>query len=206
MYCSEACMNLAWKRYHKHECASLEDALENNEYDLTIQRMTFESLSLCDGDINKLKTLVGDIKTNQSIYDYDISTKNDIEREKLRLKAIYALKKGISSEEDKHMANWLIEDDPTLKSCCKTKEQKDFLKTFILRIMGIVDRNCYLFYSMANQQAEKDEEIGSGIFSFASLLNHSCSPNLYRCFVDNKQVYIVKRPIRAGEQLFVGYL
>ena len=72
--------------------------------------------------------------------------------------------------------------------------------------MGILDRNSYIFYSLVSSHSDKDEEIGSGLLSFASLLNHSCSPNLTRIFVDNKQVYIVKRPIEAGEQLFVSYL
>ncbi|KAG5677365.1 hypothetical protein PVAND_007129 [Polypedilum vanderplanki] len=206
MYCSIECMQLGWKRYHKYECSFLEESLENNEYDLMIQRIIFETLDMFDGNIEKLKTLLSETKDNQSIYDFDLSNKNDIENKKLRLKSIYALKRGKCSEEDKAMADWFVESDSTLKHLCKTKAQQDFLKNFILRMMGIMDRNSYIFYSLASVFSEKDEEIGTGLFSFASLLNHSCSPNLYRFFVDNKQIYVVKKPIEAGQQLFVGYL
>jgi hypothetical protein len=206
MYCTRECMLLGWKRFHKYECILLEDSLENNEYDLMVQRIIFETLALCDGSVDNLKKLLGDTKINQSMYDFDLSTKNDNENDKFRLKCIYALKRGTNSDEDKAMAEWLLESDSTLKSLCRTIDQRDFLKQYILRIMGIMDRNSYIFYSLASACTEKDEEIGTGLLSFASLLNHSCSPNLYRFFVDNKQVYVVKRPIAAGQQLFVGYL
>lgn len=206
MFCSINCMQLGWKRFHKYECNGLEESLENNEYDLMIQRIVFETIDMFDGNVEKLKTLLNDTKDNQSIYDFDLSNKNDIENKKLQLKSIYALKRGKNSDEDKDMASWFVESDTTLKTLCKTKIQQDFLKSFILRMMGVMDRNSYIFYSLASSSSEKDVEIGTGLFSFASLLNHSCSPNLYRFFVDNKQVYVVKKPIEAGQQLFVGYL
>jgi len=206
MYCSKECMKIGWKRFHRYECGHLEDSLENNEYDLMIQRIIFESLDMCDGSVEKLKTVLGSVKGSQSIYDFDVSMTDERERDRNRLRAVYALKKAITSEEDKLMAEWFLDNDQTLKSLCKNKEQKDFLRTFILKIMGIIDRNSYLFYCLPSIKAANDVEIGSGIFSFASLLNHSCSPNLYRFFVDNKQVYVTKKPIEAGQQLFVGYL
>lgn len=206
MYCSKECMKFGWKRFHRYECGHLENSLENNEYDLMIQRIIFESLDMCDGSVETLKTVLGSVNSSQSIYDFDVSITDDKERNRNRLRAVYALKKAITSEEDKLMAEWFLDNDQTLKSLCKTKEQKDFLRGFILRIMGIIDRNSYLFYCMPSIKALNDVEIGSGIFSFASLLNHSCSPNLYRFFIDNKQVYVTKKPIEAGQQLFVGYL
>jgi hypothetical protein len=201
-------MKLGWKKFHKYECGSLEASLEN-EYDLMIQKIVFESLYICDGKIENLQQLLqGDVMKNYTVYDFDLrnTKKNQKDNEKCRLRAIYSLTKGTPSEEDKSMAEWLLENDTTLKSLCTRKDHKEFLKAFIIRMMGILDRNSYIFYHLPNANAIRDEEIGSGIFAFASLFNHSCSPNLYRFFVDNKQVYVVKKPIAAGKQLFVGYL
>lgn len=47
--------------------------------------------------------------------------------------------------------------------------------------------------------------MGGGLCAFASLFNHSCYPNVAHVIVDNKLVFIVARPIKAGEQLFVTY-
>lgn len=205
MYCSKECMKNGWRRFHKYECSKLEESLENNEYDLLIQRIIFESIDLCGGSVENLKSLLEGVISNQTIFNYDVSMEDETLKNKNRLRAIYALKKGVSSEEDKLMADWFL-DDEVLKTLCKTIDQRDFLRTFILKMMGIIDRNSYLFYCMSSTTSTRDVEIGSGIFSFASLLNHSCSPNLYRFFVDNKQVYVVKKPIEAGQQLFVGYV
>lgn len=48
--------------------------------------------------------------------------------------------------------------------------------------------------------------IGNGCYLFASLLNHSCTPNVQRLNVERDKIaVIVSRPIRAGEQLFDSY-
>ena len=51
----------------------------------------------------------------------------------------------------------------------------------------------------------ESEIVGSGVFPFMSLLNHSCYPNVDTTGVDNKFVLTVSRPIKAGEQIFVSY-
>jgi SET domain-containing protein len=49
------------------------------------------------------------------------------------------------------------------------------------------------------------ESIGKAVFPFASLLNHSCAPNVARIDVESKMYLVLKRPIKAGEQLFDSY-
>lgn len=205
MFCSQTCLEASWNRFHKFECGSLDQSLENdNEYDLMIIKIVFESLKYAGG-LEKLQALVGDPKLNATVFDFDMNLKKtNNQLEKNFLKAIYSLKKGPSSDEDLTMAEW-IADLPTFSRMYTTKSQKDFLKSFVIKIMGIIDRNSYIFYCPSLSSPYVSEEIGSGIFPFASLINHSCSPNLYRVFVDNRQAFVVKRPIEAGQQLFVGY-
>lgn len=205
MFCSKSCFDSSWTKFHKFECASLDQSLDNdNEYDLMILKIVFESLKHC-GSLDKMQALLGDPKLNATVFDFDLNNKKSNEQhEKNLLKAVYSLKKGPTSDEDLNMAEWIV-DLPILTLLCKTKPQRDFLKNFVLKVMGIIDRNSYIFYCPSLNSSYINEEVGSGVFPFASLINHSCSPNLYRVFVDNKQVFVVKKPIEAGQQLFVGY-
>lgn len=206
MFCSPSCLKSAWLRYHKFECGSLDTSLNNdNEYDMMIFKVVIESLSLC-GSLENMQTTLQDLQPNKSLFDFNLnSAKTNDELEKLRFKAICALRKGPTSKEDIAMADWIVESHPALSSVYKSQAKKDFLKTFVIKIMGITDRNSYILSSLSLTAPHVEEETGSGVFPFSSLINHSCSPNLYRLFVDNKQVFIVKKPIEAGQQLFVGY-
>lgn len=203
MYCDKKCKEEAWQTYHKEECKTLENHLENNEYDLMIKKMLFESLSLFDGNVTKMKNFLSNTK-NETVYDFDLSHENEKQNKKNLLKSIFALKRAKNSEEDIEMADWMVNNDQVIKSLGNS--HKPFIKSFILQMMGISDRNSYIFYDLKSLSKTADEEIGSGIFAYASLFNHSCSPNLYRFFIDDQQVYIAKKPILENQQLFVGYM
>lgn len=201
MFCSKTCLDAASRNFHKFECSTLDQSFDNdNEYDMTILKIVFESLSFCGG-IRELEAHLTNLKPNVSIFEFDVNFDRDINL----LKAVYSLKKGPSSEEDLSMAEWIVDSHPYLISVCKTSAQRNFMKSFVIKIMGIIDRNSYIFYCPSMKAPFVDMQVGTGVFPFASLINHSCSPNLYRTFVDNKQAFVVKKPIEAGQQLFVGY-
>lgn len=46
---------------------------------------------------------------------------------------------------------------------------------------------------------------GDAIPLFGSLINHSCDPNVQTILVDNEVVYMVIKPLKEGEQLFISY-
>lgn len=204
MFCSPSCLKSAWLSFHKFECGSLDNSFDNgNEYDMMIFKVVIESLNLC-GSLEKLQTTLENMKSNLTLFDFDLrNAKTDDEREIIRLKTIYSLKRGPTSREDLTMADWIVESH--LTNVYKNQAQKDFIRNFVIKVMGITDRNSYILSSSSFTNQPSEIEIGSGVFPFSSLINHSCSPNLYRLFVDNKQVFIVKKPIEAGQQLFVGY-
>lgn len=57
----------------------------------------------------------------------------------------------------------------------------------------------------SNTECYATEEIGSGAFSFLSLFNHACSPNIVRHCHGCTVVLRALRPIKIGEQLFDNY-
>jgi hypothetical protein len=167
-----------------------------------IQKTFFESIYIAGG-LAKLQALLSDPKINKTVYDFDLTNPKRTSHERSLLQAIYSLMKGPTSAEDKEMIDFFVDTHPGFTALWKTEKQREFVKTFMAKIMGVIDRNSYLFYALKDQLQET--EIGSGILAFCSLVNHSCSPNVYRVFVDNKQVFVVKKPIPSGHQLFVGY-
>lgn len=48
-------------------------------------------------------------------------------------------------------------------------------------------------------------EIASGVYSFTSLFNHSCCPNVQTVHYNDIIVLQTVRPIKKGQQLFVNY-
>lgn len=204
MFCSSTCLETAWETSHKYECSTIDESFESeNEYDMTVLKIVFESLTMW-GSVSNLQSQFNDIKSNPTVFNFDLRTNNADTRCNL-LKSVLSLMNGPASEEDLEMADWIVDSHPLLRTICTNQSQKDFLKSFVIKIMGILDRNSYILFGSSLRKPSEKEETGSGVFPFASLLNHSCSPNLYRIFVDNKQVFIVKKPIPAGAQLFVGY-
>lgn len=203
MFCSNECIQLGLKRFHKYECKSLDSSLDtDNTYDIMIQKSFFESIYIAGG-LEKLQTLLSDHRMKKTVYDFDLTNPKRANHERSLLQTVCSLMKGPTSAEDKEIIDFFVDTHPGFTSLWKTQEQHDFIKKFIATLMGVIDRNSYLYYSLQDQLQEV--EIGSGVFPFCSLVNHSCSPNVYRAFVENKQVFVVKKPIARGHQLFVGY-
>lgn len=46
----------------------------------------------------------------------------------------------------------------------------------------------------------------SAILIFGSLINHSCDPNVDFIPVDGKVAFVVRKPIKANEQIFISYV
>lgn len=203
MFCSSSCLESGWSKFHKFECSTLDQSVDDDEYDGLIVKAVFESLNIC-GSLDELQALVADTKPSVTVFDFDLSLNAD-SRSKSLLKSTLSLTKCESSSEDLMMAEYIVESHPSMIAMCLDETQKDFLRDFMLQLMGIIDRNCYIFYYTSLCSSYVKDEVGYGVFAFASLFNHSCSPNLYRTFVDNKQVFVVRKPIESGEQLFVGY-
>jgi SET domain-containing protein len=87
-----------------------------------------------------------------------------------------------------------------------SKHQK-FIENFILRIVDIYDCNFHGICGWSRNfgRIHTAEMIGVGCFSFASLINHSCYPNVNRIYRNDKMLIVVDRPIKKGEQIFDCY-
>ncbi|KAJ8667364.1 hypothetical protein QAD02_009026 [Eretmocerus hayati] len=90
-----------------------------------------------------------------------------------------------------------------------------FIGSLILRLMKISLAHQRLvanksIYSAVNQVSEPDMSYlnrGYSISILSSYINHSCNPNVSRCFTqDNNVVIYALQPIKKGSQIFECYL
>ena len=197
MFCSQECVTIG-KRFHQFECKiELNTEIESDVFQM-IHRMVFEAIGLF-GNVEALKDFMETKKmqTQKTIFDFNLSTKNDNERERNLLMAINSTLQRNSIPEQ---LNEVMERHCDLMMSILEAEEKhkQFLSDFMKRQMEILITNAFGL-------VENGKEIGSGIFPLASFFNHSCASNVARITVDGQLVFIVTRPIKKNNQLFVCY-
>jgi SET domain len=173
------------------------------------QRILLEALKICEGNFEKLASLVEHSSlSSQTFFDFDWNDDDDWKRQLHGLLAFNALQLGPITDELSY-----VYSHPVLETF-KSEKEKEVAIAFMLRIARILSVNCYSMDWLApNKIGEESSilesphrmKIGSAILIFGSLFNHSCAPNIDRMIVENKFVFIVRRPIKEGEQLFICY-
>lgn len=130
--------------------------------------------------------------------------------EQQHFRAIYALS---TNETDRPFADlldltklcanaWhLLSNYTNLLLMLKTKEMEEFFLNTLFRLVQISSVNSHVLGS----PSVRPINFGAGSFALCSLLNHSCAPNVVRVVNEITMIVIVKRAIKAGEQIFDNY-
>jgi SET domain len=142
-----------------------------------------------------------DDENPETLFDFDLGHNNDEWLDIKHLQIVNRLKPGTNKS-----LQWIFEDTAwqllekfsEFATVVKCDVDHNFLVGYITRFMQIRKRNCSKF--KRNQRVE-----GSAIPLFASLLSHSCDPNIAIVCVDNKFACVVLTPIAKHQQLFVCY-
>lgn len=128
----------------------------------------------------------------RTVFDFDLSKPEAADHEKKILEIVNALCNNVT-----YGTNFST-NDSTLK-----------IRQYFLKILNSNSFQLgeYSYEKKADGKFYFDftKLIGGGLCAFASLFNHSCYPNVVHTIVEGKLVFIVARPIAAGEQLFVSY-
>lgn len=142
-----------------------------------------------------------DDENPETLFDFDLGRKNDEWLDIKQLQIVNLLKPGSNESSQwifEYTASKLLEKLSVFERVVKCQEDHDFLIDYIMRFMQIRKQNSRKI--TRNRRVE-----GSGIALFASLLNHSCDPNVVIVCVENKIVCVVTKPITKHQQLFVCY-
>lgn len=199
-FCSEECKKFAWDEFHKHECSSIDELDKEDGFLMMIERTLLKVLSIC-GSLENLEKLIDEHSEPMTIFDVDMSNSIYDANEKLIL-VCHSLESASPTEDEIVFANRFVTQHDFIKTVWKTEQQQNFLISFVCKFIGIMIRNSYTLHWPSSNN---DDETGCGIFPFASLFNHSCSPNLVRICVEGFEVFIARHPIEANQQLFISY-
>lgn len=200
MFCSMKCMEIATRTYLH---------VKNEARNDIKQRMLFEALDICGGSFEKLKLLMDETDLEKkTIFDFDLNNSDEPLYKYNLLTAICSLIQAqtVSKEVIRYLSHHPVLD------LIKDEGHKQIAKDFLLRAFRMLTVNSFGIEWVVPgriRDINKDTIItklaGDGLCQFGSLLNHSCSPNIDRVFVDNKFVFFVRRPIQKGQQLFTCY-
>lgn len=202
MFCSKECEKLAWESFHKHECGSIDDMTQEDGFLMMIQRTLFKALGVCGGDVEAFEKLIKE--SSNSMTAFDLNMHEDLSELERKLTLVcQSLESAPPSKADVAFASSFVNYHDEVKTFWKTNHHRGFLISFIVKFTGILNRNG--FATHWSSPSSDDVETGVAIFPTLSLFNHSCSPNLFRILVDDRLVFVVRKPIEPNEQLFISY-
>lgn len=185
-YCNQKCLE---KSFHESECCLNRKASSDDGYFLLMIRVLIKSINICGGNFSQLKKFF-------ECRNKELTFLNATDDDFGKLCCCLNLEQG-NFEQDIKFAKAFVENE-NLEKFYSNQDEKFFLVKMILKILGILNRNSFCLEL-------SDNSVGA-IFPFASLINHSCSPNIERISIGGKKTaFICVRPIYKNEQLFICY-
>ncbi|CRK91552.1 CLUMA_CG005209, isoform A [Clunio marinus] len=216
MFCSQHCKDEANKKFHKYECdMNLEGIGKFFTVAVRASMRTFiEALFIFDG-IERLKNFLKEHKDIAfTAFDVDKSSSDQTYHQQLfmTLCSLCSNEERRSTVENFRRAivcvilyEYLILNS-SLQNILRSDENGKFFMNFMFKHIQIAESNFHELYSLkAEKMEQSNEQFGVGSFPFASLLNHSCLPNVFRLSSDGLNYVIVARHIEKGEQIFDNY-
>lgn len=187
MVCSQKCRDEILNRNIEAE----EKIEEEFGWKITKAQKIFKmSLEVMD-NVDALRQL--SLEPQSTVFDYDLS--DEFNLNKYLLKCLISLTSTPYKEREVSNFELILSFFP--------KGQREFLKNFIHHMMGVCVRNQFSMYHYCYDG--NCVKLGTCLLPFGSLISHSCDPNVYVQAIDGTFVFIVTKPIRAGEQIFQCY-
>jgi SET and MYND domain-containing protein 4 len=212
MFCSLKCKDSACENYHKYECDMIDILLKSGIKHIVL-RMFFHALSLFKNSIKDMKKFL-DKHFDINLTSFSIKkTNNNIDESRRLFLLALSLATKTTHPFDEYIE--ILKKNQQLFGIFSSDEKfaSELLQKFIS--IGLRDVHGIGSWSLKINGMENIESpvnasqyqqlIGNACYSFSSLLNHSCAPNIKRLNVDDKIVLVVSRPIAANAQLFDSY-
>lgn len=215
MFCSNKCFFEANKNFHQFECGFCLDELESffTKAIAIALKTFFQALTTCGCSIEELRQLFQETMNKEfTVFDLDINGKNF---GRMHFKAINSLctnqiHRTVESIFRRYAAIIVLEDFLYKKSSFKNYIQNEtggiFFIESMFKLTQIAESNFHELHALTpNAKHQVNEQYGLGCYSFASLLSHSCAPNVMRLTFDGLSYIVVSRKISKGEQIFDNY-
>lgn len=178
---------------HRYECKA---ATEENFEKLLLQRMFYQAVQIT-GSLENLQKLLNQNQTPKTVMDYDFSNPSNEMNLKNRLLATTSL----AEREPWNAEAYAKYESVTKQLETENEDDRDFLRSYLVKCLKSMTVNFFHFFWSTQQR----EGQGFALCSFAAYFAHSCDPNVDKVDADNKFVFVTRKPIKAGEQLFMNY-
>lgn len=212
MFCSQSCYDEAHKSFHQFECPIIDFIHETcNRTQLIALRSALNAFTSYDS-IDELKKVMSNIE-NIEVTAFSCEYPTTSKKEQFLKILSFPTKQAERSTEDllgvAAVASALYDqlmERTNLKLLLSNEDDQNLLMELLFRFLQVA-RMYFHTLSLSNRQYRTPQGgvIGSAIFPFCSLINHSCSPNIIRIPFGTKIVVFVLRNIKKGEQLFDNY-
>ncbi|KAJ8667145.1 hypothetical protein QAD02_008807 [Eretmocerus hayati] len=225
LFCSEECKVEAWNQYHDIEC-SVYGYSKKDDYNDTAKQLAIRLFIMALKEAGSLENLRAELEAFDKIHDH---SKGFVENGVIKsqgFKSIYNLMDQVSQGSlqdrlhDTAMVLRSIAWNTTLfgenfnhrsSTAFKNNENVLFVGTLILKLSKVSQLNKHQMWNGNYVCANKLDRLscwenecctrGVYIAPITSLLNHSCDPNVRRCFTEDKTVVLYAiHPIKKGSQ------
>lgn len=156
--------------------------------------MFYQAIEIC-GSLEKLQQLMIRHDIAKTAMDLDFSGDQMIVGEN-KLLAMNCLDLHEHPEQD--VIESVVQE---LLEFALNDKQKSFLRDYLKKCLNSQRVNFFRFFWSPQQV----EGLGFAVCNISAYLLHSCDPNVAKIDVDNKFVFVVKKPITAGDNLYLGY-
>lgn len=190
-FCCEECRESAWD-YHKIECAIIDTLYERNFNKLVLVAL---KIVLITRNVAKCNEHDANLYKSANYNEiYDLITNHELREPKELLQRCMIV--AVVFDLLKTYTNFM-EDE----------KQEATFKTLLLKHYEAASSNFHEITELTIKSDNSYEivEIGSGAYSFLSLLNHSCTPNVVRHCYGKNIVLRALTPIEEGEQILDNY-
>ena len=149
------------------------------------------------GSLEELQKLMNRQTSSKTIMDFDLSDPTDPMNLKNRILATTSL----AEREPWSAEAYAKYESVTNQLQAETEDERNFLRNYLVRCLKSMTVNFFHFFWSPKQVKGQ----GFALCSLAAYFAHSCDPNIDKIDVDNKFAFVAKKPIKAGEQLFMNY-
>lgn len=179
MFCSSVCMEKTYSKFGEMRTMLMDDV-----------KLSAEIVYLFDGQ-EKFEEFIhqkNNHKDSMTIFNYNLHNPKD-------------------KKYNKKIATCLLElsaskNHPVNTDLCYVRE--NLSEKAADHVLDILFMN-NVTHTFCDDKASSHADSAS-IPLFANLINHSCLPNAFPIFVDNKIVICILEPIKAGDQIFCSYM
>lgn len=215
MFCSTECKEDARKSFHVYECPVIDYMFKMfNIIQLSAIRVAICALTSFDS-VQQLRDFTND-PSSAKANAFTLQYKEPMPKSEL-YKPIHALETNQSKRSTADLfqravitsviRSVFLKNSP-LPSLLTNADEINLFSELVFRFLQTSSTNFHRLETLANTMNINnidDVSYGSGAYSFCSLINHACSPNIVRLPLARRIAVFVLRPIKAGEELLDNY-